>query len=370
MRFIYLVIFSCFIQSCGKSTGQFDGDVSFIDDLVFEQELRLKLDDETSSYNLNMIHYDRFNDEILILPQGVNAIKRFSPETGEMLGQILLDVQGPNGVGKVRALNYVLEARSANELILYSSDQGTFSLINRFGKVLKRIRLKDYAKVLPYIDHFSKILVRDGLVYFYNNGGTFDPEDGSYYKVDFDKEELKPLNMNYTSVMDPGYHIPLYYELTNTLSLNGEIITHFPLNDTLYFWKDGAEAKKYLDFWPSAGQDFPKSKMEYEELSGKWGELVYHGSFRYFYNIRVMPEASSYLVVGNVGDELLENGEKKSNGSVVFILDKNFQPIAKSFRESDFYQYHLVRGNTVLLASLKKLKSEDELVFDVLALPK
>ena len=142
------------------------------------------------------------------------------------------------------------------------------------------------------------------------------------------------------------------------------------LNDTLFIWKDGRQITKYLDFWPSKGQDFPESKTEYNEKAEKWGEMVYRGSFRYFYNIRVMPEASSYLVVGNVGDELLENGEKKSNGSVVFVLDKNFQPIAKSFRESDFYQYHLVRGNTVLLASLKKLKSEDELVFDVLALPK
>ncbi len=370
MRIIYLVIFSLILQSCDKSTSHIENDVKAIDNLVFERELRLKLDNETSSYSLNMIHYDRFNDEILLLPQGVNAIKRFSPDTGELLGQISLDTQGPNGIGKVGVLNYIIESLSADELVLYAADYGAFNIINRSGKLIKKIRLKDHAKVLPYIDHFSKIIVKDERIYFYNNGGFFDEEDGSYYELDFENESLKPLNINYTSKMDPGYHISLYQEVTNTLSLNGEIITHFPLNDTLYFWKDGVAIKKHLDFWPSAGQDFPESKTEYNEKAEKWGEMVYRASFRYFYNIRVMPEASSYLLVGNMGDELLESGGKKSNGSVVFVLDKNFQPIAKSFRESDFYQYHLVRGNTVLLASLKKLKSEDELVFDVLTLPK
>ncbi len=364
---LYLIIFIFFLSCSSKSTYENESQIE-ITRLEQIGELKLILDQEVSSMNLNFLIYDEFVDEILIIPSELNKIKRFAAETGEFFGDIILEKEGPNGVGNVDVYNFIVQPLSQDILLLAAKWHETLYFLNRNGDVIKKLRLEDLNIESSFLNHFSKIMYQDSILILPTLDALKEDQfDFIYYEIDLKskkKKEIVPISndINKLSIIlnDP-------YERSNTLGGNGALITLFPFRDSLLIWEDGQSKLIPLNTGVLKRNIYPNNIGSYWQKVEEYGELSYRETFSKLKNISYVPHKDQYILNYDIGEPI--SGENKYLSGII-ILDKDFKTLAHMVREMDFSQYFLVRKDQILVASFTKTKSEDELVFDVLALPK
>lgn len=364
---LYLIIFIFFLSCSSKSTYENDSQIE-ITELENLGELKLILDGEVSSMLLNFIVYDEYVDEILIIPSGVNKIKRFSAETGELLGDIFLESEGPNGVGSVGVYNFVVQPISKDKLLLAAKWHETLYFLNRKGEVIEKFRLEDLNIESSFLNHFSKIIYQDSLLILPTLDALKEGElDFIYYEIDLNSRKKKEIVLISNHFNEFSVRLNDPFERSNTLGGNGALITLFPFRDSLLVWRDGRSKIIPIQTGALKANIYPKNIDAYWQKLGEYGELSYKETFSKLKNISYVPYNDQYILNYDIGEPI--SSEKKYPSGII-ILDKDFKILAHVVREMGFSQYFLVRKDQILVASATKTKSEAELVFDVLALPK
>lgn len=368
--FMKLTFFLCFISIlfCNCSNSRIETvEIGELENVRLIRELKLDLDNEVSSLNLNFIAFDQYNDEILILPANVNKIKRYSPATGGFLGEIKLEKEGPNGVGGVSMFNFSIQPISKELILLYADWHEVLYIVNRSGQIQRKIKLKDYEGELAIVNHFSKIIYNKNELLIPTVSGLQNGENKYlYYKIDLLKNKLAKLIPAPAAHMETASNLFEVYERSNTMGNNGELLTLFPYVDSIYVWSKEKSYSIPLNSGILDENIYPKNLDIYKQKIDEFGELDYRETFSKFLNITYIPSKEQYMINYIVGEK---NIDSKKYPIGLLILDKEFKIIAQTERDKDFSQYFLVRDDQILIGNLGKTKSEDELIFDVLALP-
>lgn len=335
--------------------------------LKYEGELKLNFDNETSAFAYNIYRYDKYNDELLILPQGVNKLKRHSTDTGEFLGEIILETSGPNGIGRVDAANYMFEVIGKDSLLLYSDWNSRLILVNRLGEVKDKFNLTDAGKNTAKVNYVTKILYQEGKVslFTYDNlrsDESFnylidlkDKDNGIKQYFPYNKENLKKADILKNT---------LFFDPARTLNKNGDLMVVFPFIDTIYTWRENKIIKKGFTTRFERKNKFPKNELEFNAKIYEYGEREYLNSFAYNSNIEFLSELGVILVFSTEGKPLgtdLGTDNKSKRFKNITFFDNHLNIIGQDYARAEFDLATFFDGKYLYLASTENNLSEDEL---------
>lgn len=337
--------------------------------LKHEGELKLTFDHETSAYAYNVYRYDKFYNELLLLPQGVNKLKRHSPDTGELLGEIILEASGPNGIGVVDAANFMFEVIGKDSLLLYSDWNKRLILVNRNGEVLHKVNLHESNELSANATPFTKILYHEGKVtlFTYDNIRT----DGSFnYEIDFNKKgNGRGTNFSYNKEnlgKAEVFKENKFFEPGRTLNKEGELMVVFPFVDTIYTWSKNEIIKKGFTSGFKEKNRYPKSDSEFNSMKDKYGKREYLSSFTYNYNIEYFSDLGVTLVFSiepiPLGTKLGIMHEAKRYYRILFF-DNQLNMIGQDLVRAELNIATFFDEKYLYLASTENNFSEDELIY-------
>ncbi len=315
---------------------------------------------------------------------GSTSILLFDYDSSKKIKDIPINIDGPNGIGKIQYLESGFQIIGQDSLVLFNSISKNIYLLNFDGNIVSKIPIKK--QTYPAVSLNKPMLYQDGKVYLNNNGGesilsstdkhTVFPRDlfMSTNLMDKTEEYFGSFSNEY---LDTKLSVRCY-EVYNTFNPSTkELIISFPISDSITIFN--VENKTYKSFYAgnsnfkhfdelenrigNSGSDFELNDRHFF-TQGTFNQICYDPIRKQYLRFfrRAIPEDQYLRMQKSIGSK------EKVPHMLVTILDEKFNIIGEAEFDAT------INGDAIYFTEeginiwRKKVDSDDYLIFDIFKL--
>lgn len=388
-RLIYLFLF--ILISCDQKVEDISNyqekngrDYTKIFEFDTVKQLKFKLEPPIR-YSTNSISSSIIDGEEIIsyLDSDNQSILTFSSNSGELLKNIPLEIEGPNGVGNIGYISahYYLNNDS---IFLYNRQVSPLYLINSKGEIRRKYKVTDYSGASNFPVPNSSTM---SPIHFWNNSLLFSCGIQNYEEDFTGYPSLLQLDLNdgeidYLSTFPEIYSKAFwgaYFKYDPSIALNTrkkEVIISYPIDHNVHVFNlESGLVKQYY-----VGSEFfeeippykndpsfflkrnPSERDENETnhafSSSEYRGIIYDEWRELFYRVALIRPSIETVI----------SGDRRFSFSII-IFNENYEKVGETKLPNDKYDPSSIFLTREGLAVFRKdlySENEDMLVFDVL----
>lgn len=388
-RLIYLFLF--ILISCDQKVEDISNyqekngrDYTKIFEFDTVKQLKFKLE-PPMRYSTNSISSSIIDGEEIIsyLDSDNQSILTFSSNSGELLKNIPLEIEGPNGVGNIGYISahYYLNNDS---IFLYNRQVSPLYLINSKGEIRSKYKVTDYSGASNFPVPNSSTM---SPIHFWNNSLLFSCGIQNYEEDFTGYPSLLQLDLNdgeidYLSTFPEIYSKAFwgaYFKYDPSIALNTrkkEVIISYPIDHNVHVFNlESGLVKQYY-----VGSEFfeeippykndpsfflkrnPSERDENETnhafSSSEYRGIIYDEWRELFYRVALIRPSIETVI----------SGDRRFSFSII-IFNENYEKVGETKLPNDKYDpssIFLTRDGLAVFRKDLYSENEDMLVFDVL----
>jgi hypothetical protein len=388
-RLIYLFLF--ILISCDQKVEDISNyqekngrDYTKIFEFDIVKQLKFKLE-PPMRYSTNSISSSIIDGEEIIsyLDSDNQSILTFSSKSGELLKNIPLEIEGPNGVGNIGYISahYYLNNDS---IFLYNRQVSPLYLINSKGEIRRKYKVTDYSGASNFPVPNSSTM---SPIHFWNNSLLFSCGIQNYEDDFTGYPSLLQLDLNdgeidYLSTFPEIYSKAFwgaYFKYDPSIALNTrkkEVIISYPIDHNIHVFNlESGLVKQYYvgsEFFeeippykndPSFFLKRNPSERDENETNHAFSTSEYRGIIydewrELFYRVALIRPSIETVI----------SGDRRFSFSII-IFNENYEKVGETKLPNDKYDpssIFLTRDGLAVFRKDLYSKNEDILVFDVL----
>jgi hypothetical protein len=382
---LLIILISCEKKQLSENEYQENNSVNYNNKIELEVGKQLKLEiDPSMRYMTNSISTFLNDGEEIISYLGSDSqtIVTFNSESGKLLNKILIENEGPNGVGNIGYASAHYH-HSPDSIFLYNRQTSPLYLINSRGEIIQKYKVTDYSGATNFPVPNSSTM---SPIHFWKNNlllscGIQNYEEDFTGYPSLLKLDLKNGQIDYLSTLPKIYAEAFWgayfkYDPSITLNLDTEeVIISYPIDHNVYVVNliNGKQEKHFIGseyFQEIAPYQVdptffttrnPNERDEKENIhafsTSEYRGIIYDHWRNLFYRVALIRPSIERVLAG----------DKKFSFSIV-VFDKDFQKIGETSFTTDTYDpssIFLTRDGLAIFRKYLYAQNEDILVFDV-----
>jgi hypothetical protein len=348
------------------------------------KQLNLKLE-PSMRYMTNSISSSIIDGEEIIsyLDSDNQTVLSFSSNSGELLGRIPLEIEGPNGVGNIGYIS-AHYFHSNDSIFLFNRQTSPLYLLNREGKVIKKYKVTDYSGTSNFPVPNSSTM---SPIHFWKNSLLLSCGIQNYEEDFTGYPSLLQLDLNdgeidYITTFPEIYSKAFwgaYFKYDPSISLNTskeEVIISYPVDHNVHVFNlESGLVKQYFigsEFFeeiPPYKRDpsffltrNPNERDENETnhafSSSEYRGIIHDERRKLFYRVALIRPSIETVI----------SGDRRFSFSII-IFNENFEKVGETKLPTDKYDPSSIFLTMDGLAIFRKdlySDNEDVLAFDIL----